>query len=188
MVVLGKSTLRRSLPLGSGEAYSGSQRTFNPAYLATVSNRTLGVWLFILKSIRVGLIGFLAGRLHSLALAQDHLLGAQDFLLGDHGTGVQRVGFLEFEQGVAQLSLRADFGGVGDVGSGGLEAGFLSGNLIDQFARVRGEGLFIGVEGGVPILFLLLGAPLSQELIAFAGLGLQVEGRPDQRARQQDCR
>ena len=96
--------------------------------------------------------GLLAGLFHPFALALDHLLGAPDLLYGNGGAGVDGITLLEFEESLPQQALVAGLQPFIDVPLSGLEAGLLGGHLVDHVGGVLGKGLFVRLQGGIPLL------------------------------------
>ncbi len=121
-----------------------------------------------------------------MALALDHVLGTPDLLYGHRGAGVDGVTLLEFEESLPQQALVSGLQPFIDVPLRGLEAGLLGGHLVDHVGGVLGKGLFVRLEGGVPLLLGFAPAARGQVLVAFLGAGLQRNRRRDQHGSQHD--
>ena len=97
-----------------------------------------------------------------------------------------RVTLLEFEESLSQQALGADLQPFIDVPLSGLEARLLGGHLVDHVGGVLGKGLFVRLQGGVPLLLGFALAALGQILVAFLGAGLQRNRRRNQHGGQHD--
>ena len=117
--------------------------------------------------------GLFAGLLHAFAFPLDHFGGAADFLGGRRRARIDRISLLEFEQGVAELSLGTQFESFIDVGLGGLEVDLGGRHLVDDLGRVFGKRLFVVCERRVPLFFLFVDSPIGQVFVALFGLGFQ---------------
>ena len=117
--------------------------------------------------------GRMAGLLHPLALALDHLLGDQQLLLGHRRARIDRVGLLEFDQGFADLPGGADLDGAFDVLLRVLEPGLVHGHLVNHLGRILGQRLLVGHQRRIPFVLGLVDSAFGQVFVTQLGLGLE---------------
>ena len=87
-----------------------------------------------------------------ILLVVDHLLRADQFLLGNEQGGIDGQGFLKLGNGFVEFAVVAQLLAVVDDGGGGLEADAFEGSSVAQILGLEVVGLLEEIVGGFVLL------------------------------------